>query len=78
MLNRLLRPSGRGRAAKTVEVFGWLVLVEGVVTLFAPHLVESVLHPPSLVEQAENYFRLVGLLACGIGMLYVVSSRLNA
>jgi Na+-driven multidrug efflux pump len=69
---------GRGRAAKTVEVFGWLVLTEGVVVLFAPHHVASVLHIPPLAEQAANYFRLVGLLACGIGMLYAVSGRLNA
>lgn len=72
------KSSGRGRAAKTVEVFGWLVLAEGVVVLFAPHLVASVLHLPPLTEQAANYFRLVGLLACGIGMLYAVSGRLNA
>lgn len=78
MLNRVLRPSGRGRAAKAVEVFGWLVLVVGAVTLLAPHLAATVLHLPPLVEQAANYFRLVGLLACGIGMLYVVSGRLNA
>lgn len=68
----------QGRAARSVEVFGWLVLAEGVVVLLAPHLVASVLHFPPLVEQAANYFRLVGLLACGIGMLYVVSGRLGA
>lgn len=66
------------RAAKTVEVFGWLVLAEGVAVLFAPHLAASALHVPPLGEQAANYFRLVGLLACGIGMLYAVSGRLNA
>lgn len=78
MLNRLLRPGHRGRAARTVEVFGWVVLAEGVVTLLAPHFVAAVLHIPPFAEQAANYFRLVGLLACGIGMLYVVSGRLNA
>lgn len=67
-----------GGAAKTVEVFGWLVLAEGVAVLFAPHLVALVLRLPPLAEQAANYFRLVGLLACGIGVLYVVSGRLNA
>lgn len=78
MLNRLLCPGRRRRAAKTVEVFGWLVLVEGVAVLFVPHFVASLLHIPPLAEQAANYFRLVGLLACGIGMLYVVSGRLDA
>jgi uncharacterized protein YjeT (DUF2065 family) len=78
MLNPLLRPGHRGQAAKTVEVFGWLVLVEGAVALLAPDAAAAVLHIPPLAEQAANYFRLVGLLACGIGMLYVVSGRLNA
>jgi hypothetical protein len=38
----------------------------------------GLLHLPLLVEQAENYFRLVGILVSGVGMLYVVSGRLNA
>jgi uncharacterized protein YjeT (DUF2065 family) len=78
MLNHLMPPNGRGRSAKTVEAFGWLVLVEGVLTLFAPRFIASVLHLPPLVDQAASYFRLVGLLACGVGMLYIVSGRLNA
>ena len=78
MLNHLLWPERRRRAAKTVEAFGWLVLVEGVVVLLAPHHVVSLLQLPPLVEQGANYFRLAGLLACGIGMLYVVSGRLDA
>jgi hypothetical protein len=61
-----------------VEVFGWLVLAEGVVVLLAPHLVASALRLPPLAQQAADYFRLVGLLACGIGILYMVSGRLNA
>lgn len=78
MLGRLIRAEGQGRAAKTVEVFGWIILVEGSLMLFAPHLVASVLSLPALAEQAANYLRLVGLLAGGVGMLYVVSGRLNA
>jgi hypothetical protein len=46
--------------------------------LFAPHFVAQVLHLPPLSEQAANYFRLVGLLVGGLGMLYVASGRLNA
>ena len=33
---------------------------------------------PQLSDQAANYLRLVGLLAAGVGMLYVVSGRTNA
>jgi hypothetical protein len=40
--------------------------------------VASVLHLPPLPEHGPNYFRLLGVLVGGIGMLYVVSGRLNA
>jgi hypothetical protein len=46
--------------------------------LFAPHLVASVLHIPAFTVQGANYFRLVGMLTSGLGMLYVVSGRLNS
>ncbi len=78
MFRQVLTAKGQNRSAKTVEVFGWLILVEGSVILFAPHFVANVLHLPELAEQAANYFRLVGLLVGGLGMLYVVSGRLNA
>jgi hypothetical protein len=61
-----------------VEVFGWLILIEGALVLFVPHLVASVLQIPPLEEQSANYFRLVGLLVGGLGILYIVSGRLNA
>ena len=55
---RLLRAEGQTRSAKTVEVFGWLILVEGGLILLAPHIVEWVLDLPALGEQGERYFRL--------------------
>lgn len=75
---RLLRADGQSRSAKTVEVFGWLILAEGTLMLLRPDIVVSLLRLPPLVEQAENMFRLVGLLAGGVGMLYVTSGRLDA
>jgi hypothetical protein len=78
ILGRLLRAEGQSRAAKTVEAFGWLILIEGSAMLFAPHSVASVLKLPPLVEQAPNYFRLAGLLVSGLGILYIVSGRLSA
>ena len=78
MLGRLLRAEGRTRAGWTVEVFGWVILIEGAFILLHPHGVASLLRLPVLVEQAANYLRLVGLLTGGLGMLYVVSGRLNA
>src|SRR5688572_21272594 len=78
MLGRLLRAQGQSRTAKTVEIFGWLILLEGPLFLLFPNFVVSVLHLPPLADQGPNYFRLVGLLVGGLGMLYVVSGRLNA
>ncbi|HEX9271929.1 MAG TPA: hypothetical protein VGA01_06925 [Candidatus Binatia bacterium] len=78
MFRRLLTTEGQSRSAKTVEVFGWLIIIEGTIVLFSPHFSASVLGIPPLAEQSANYFRLVGLLVCGVGMLYIASGRLNA
>ena len=78
MFRRLITAAGRSRSAKTVEVFGWLILIEGALVLFVPHLVASVLQIQPLEERSANYFRLVGLLVGGLGILYIVSGRLNA
>jgi len=78
MFHRLLSAEAQSRSAKTVEVFGWLILIEGTIVLFAPDFVASLIHIPPLSDQAANYFRLVGLLVCGVGMLYIASGRLNA
>ena len=78
MFRRLLSAEGRSRAAKAVEVFGWLILVESIVMVFAPHIVVDLLRIPSITGQGENYFRLAGMLVGGLGMLYIVSGRLNS
>jgi hypothetical protein len=78
MFRRLLSAEGQSHSAKTVEVFGWLILLEGTIVLFAPHFAISLLGIETLTPRATNYFRLVGLLVCGIGMLYIASGRLTA
>ena len=78
MFHRLMGAEGQSRAAKSVEYFGWLMLAESATLLFAPHFVAQVLSLPALSDQAANYFRLVGLLVGGLGILYVASGRLNA
>jgi hypothetical protein len=78
MLHRMLNAQGQGPTAKTVEVFGWLIFAESVVLFLAPEFAASLLHLSALSEQASNYLGLVGLLVGGLGMLYVVSGRLNA
>ena len=78
MLCNVVRAQGQARSARTVEIFGWIMVVESAGLLFAPHLAAWLLHLPPLSEQAANYLRLVGLLVGGLGMLYIVSGRLNA
>jgi hypothetical protein len=78
MLRRLLRAEGQGRAAKTVEIYGWVVLIEGVTCMVTPHFVATVLSIPPPISQGADYFRLAGVWVAGIGLLYVLSGRLNA
>ena len=78
MLRRLLRADEQGRAAKTVEIYGWVVLIEGATCMIWPHLVATVLGIPPLEGQGVGYFRLAGVWVAGIGLLYVLSGRLNA
>jgi len=78
MLRRLFNAEGQGHPARTVELFGWLIFVESIVLFLAPHFAAAILHLPALSLQAANYFRLVGLLVGGLGMLYIVAGRLNA
>src|SRR5262245_65865693 len=78
MFRRLWAADNQSRAAWTIEVFGWLDLVLGLIILIAPSLVESLLSLPSLTPQGANYLRLAGLLVTGLGVLYIVSGRLNS
>src|SRR4026208_2579311 len=78
MFHQLFTAENRSRSAKTVETFGWLILVEGTIVLFFPQFAISVLGIPPLAVQRQNYFRLVGLLVSGLGLLYIASGRLNA
>jgi hypothetical protein len=78
MFHRLFQAEGQTRAARSVEYFGWIDLALGIVLLVAPYWSASLLHLPPLTIQGGNYLRLVGLLVSGLGMLYVVSGRLNA
>jgi hypothetical protein len=78
LLGRLLRAENQSRTAKTVEMFGRFSVIEGPMFLRLGRLVASVLYFPPSAESGPNYFRLVGVLIGGLGMLYVVSGRLNA
>ena len=78
MLRRLWRAGSQSRSAKSVEAFGWLILIEGAALLMFPHWVADVLTLPALTPQGASYLRLAGLLVGGLGMLYVASGRLDS
>jgi hypothetical protein len=77
MFSRLVRSPRQSRAARSVEYFGWIDLVLGLVIFFDPSLTASVLHVPA-GEDGLHLLRLVGLLVSGISTLYVVSGRLDS
>lgn len=78
MVYKVVRAEGQARSARTVEIFGWIMFAEAAGLLFAPHFAASLLRLPLLSDQSANFLRLVGLLIGGLGMLYIVSGRLNA
>lgn len=78
LLQRLISPGPRLPSAKTVEGYGWLIFLEGGVFILAPYWLAGLLGLPDFSAQAAVYFRLAGMVVSGIGMLYIVSGRLNA
>ena len=61
-----------------VEVFGWLLLVEGGGNpLFRARGGVDPAHSNAF-RASYPLFRLVGFLISGLGMLYIASGRLNA
>ena len=78
MFKRLLSPPEQSRAAKTVEIYGWIIFIEGGLLLLFPDFMARLMHFGPLTLQASGFLRLVGMLVSGFGMLYVLSGRLNA
>ncbi len=78
MFHRLWAVPAQSRAARTVELYGWFLLLEGAAIVLFPEAIATLLRFAPLHPQAENFLRLVGLLAAGVGFLYTISGRLNA
>ena len=78
MFRRLIKVGGQTRAARTVEYFGWLDLALGLIILVAPGWAAGLLHLPPVSAQDVSYLHMVGNLVCALGMLYIVSGRLNS
>ena len=78
LLRRLISPATRSASARTVEAFGWLIFLEGNVLVLAPYWVAWLLSLSDFSAATAVYFRLAGLLVAGLGLLYIVSGRLNS
>ena len=78
MLRRLMKPGSRTHSARSVEYFGWLDLGLGCVILIAPSLAAWLLRIGALTAHDTSILRMVGVLVAALGMLYVVSGRLNS
>ena len=78
MFRRLWKPGIQTRAAVSVEYFGWLDLILGCIIFVAPNMAASLLKLPALSIQDASYIRVVGVLVAALGMLYVLSGRLNS
>jgi hypothetical protein len=78
MAKRLLHSTEISPSARTVEIFGYLLLIEGITMGVAPRGVAALLNLPDFSVSAATYFRLVGLLVAGLGALYTISGKLNA
>jgi len=78
MFGKLLHATGQSRAAKTVEIYGWLIFAEGILIFLFPEHVALLLRFGPLDRDGLMFFRLAGLLVAGIGMLYSASGRMNA
>jgi uncharacterized protein YjeT (DUF2065 family) len=78
MFKRLFWSPEQSRAAKTVEIYGWIIFVEGGLLLLFPDFMASVMHFGPLTSQSSGFLRLIGMLVSGFGMLYLPSGRFNA
>jgi hypothetical protein len=78
MFKRLLSPPEQSRAAKTVEIYAWIIFAEGGLLLLFHDFMANLMHFGPLTSQASGFLRLIGMLVSGFGMLSLLSGRLNA
>ena len=66
MFKRLLSPPEQSRAAKTVEIYGWIIFLEGGLLLLFPDFMARLMHFGPLTPQASGFLRLIGTLVSGL------------
>jgi len=68
----------RSRASRTVEYFGWIDLTLGLIVLLAPYAAAAILRLPALGADDADLLRMVGMFVCALGLLYIISGRLDS
>ena len=56
MFKRLLSASEQSRAAKTVEIYGWIIFLEGGLLLLFPDFMARLMHFGPQTAQASGFF----------------------
>ena len=56
MFKRLLSASEQSRAAKSVEIYGWIIFLEGGLLLLFPDFMARLMHFGPLTAQAFGFF----------------------
>ena len=56
MFKRFLSPPEQSRAAKTVEIYGWIIFLEGGLLLLFPDFMARLMHFGPLTPQAFGFF----------------------
>src|SRR5215475_14516172 len=78
MFKRVLSAPEQSRAAKTVEIYGWIIFLEGGLLLLFSDFMARLMHFGPLTVQASGSLCLIGMLVSGFGRLYLLSERLDA
>ena len=64
--------------SRSIEIFGWIDLVLGLLILIAPRFTGAVFHLPRLSPLDAGLIRVVGVLVTTIGALYIINGRFNS
>jgi hypothetical protein len=77
MFKRLLSASEQSRAAKTVEIYAWMIFLEGGLLLLFPDFMARLMHFGPLTAQASGFFTFNRHAGFGLWDALFAEGRLN-
>lgn len=78
IFDRLIKPGPLTRVSRSIEIFGYIDLVLGLLILIAPRFTAAVFHLPPLSPLDASLLRVVGVLVTTLGLLYIINGRFNS